>query len=241
MTRWHPTRRRIQGLLPGRQSVCPQPERGRGGGPSATGDGTQVQLWSYGGGTNQQWQPVALGGGNYKFVARNSGKCLDVRNVSTANGARLQQWTCTLTPSSIRAGGSRRPVRSVAVLSSAEVRHDRSEVAIQRLDGVHDQRTRPVREGGQSLLDARPVPGVMPARDAPVSALHPLPVQGRIRAHADDDAEVGAERVGEAAPPVASADVLGRSVENGGLPLGELPVRQGRQQFLGMPRRSGRW
>ncbi|MDI1465156.1 RICIN domain-containing protein [Catellatospora sp. KI3] len=65
------------------------------GGTGATGDGTQVHLWSYVGGTNQQWQPVALGGGLYRFVARHSGKCLDVRDVSTANGARLQQWTCT--------------------------------------------------------------------------------------------------------------------------------------------------
>lgn len=76
------------------------------GGPGATGDGTQVQLWSYAGGTNQQWQPVALGGGNYKFIARNSGKCLDVRDVSTANGARLQQWTCTGGPAqTFRLGG----------------------------------------------------------------------------------------------------------------------------------------
>jgi glucosylceramidase len=65
------------------------------GGPGATGDGARVHLWSYVGGTNQQWQPVSLGGGNYRFVARNSGKCLDVRDVSTADGAPLQQWTCT--------------------------------------------------------------------------------------------------------------------------------------------------
>lgn len=65
------------------------------GGQGATADGTDVHLWSYGGGTNQQRQPVALGGGLYRFVARNSGKCLDVRDVSIANGARLQQWTCT--------------------------------------------------------------------------------------------------------------------------------------------------
>jgi glucosylceramidase len=54
-----------------------------------------VHLWTYGGGTNQQWQAVPLGGGSYRFVARNSGKCLDVRDVSTADGAALQQWTCT--------------------------------------------------------------------------------------------------------------------------------------------------
>jgi glucosylceramidase len=65
------------------------------GGAGATGDGTQVYLWAYAGGKNQQWQPVSLGNGYYKFVARNSGKCLDVRDVSSADGAWLQQWTCT--------------------------------------------------------------------------------------------------------------------------------------------------
>lgn len=65
------------------------------GGQGATADGTAVHLWSYAGGTNQQWQPVSLGGDSYQFVARNSGKCLDVRDVSSSNGARLQQCTCT--------------------------------------------------------------------------------------------------------------------------------------------------
>jgi glucosylceramidase len=68
------------------------------GGPDATGDGTQVHLWSYAGGANQQWQPVALGGGQYRFIARNSGKCVDVRDVSTNDGGWLQQWTCTGSP-----------------------------------------------------------------------------------------------------------------------------------------------
>ncbi|GAB3833282.1 RICIN domain-containing protein [Dactylosporangium cerinum] len=68
------------------------------GGAGATGDGTQVHLWAYVGGTNQQWQPVHLGNGLYRFTARNSGKCLDVRDVSTADGAWLQQWTCTSGP-----------------------------------------------------------------------------------------------------------------------------------------------
>ncbi len=68
------------------------------GGAGATGDGTQVHLWTYVGGTNQQWQPVHAGGGVYRFTARNSGKCLDVRDVSTADGAWLQQWTCTNGP-----------------------------------------------------------------------------------------------------------------------------------------------
>jgi glucosylceramidase len=65
------------------------------GGAGATADGGQVYLWTYGGGTNQQWKPVALSTGNFEFVALNSGKCLDVRDVSTSNGAWLQQWACT--------------------------------------------------------------------------------------------------------------------------------------------------
>jgi glucosylceramidase len=64
------------------------------GGASATADGAKIQTWAYGGGSNQQWQPVSLGGGFYKLVARNSGKCLDVPAASTANGVQLQQYTC---------------------------------------------------------------------------------------------------------------------------------------------------
>ena len=66
------------------------------GGPSATGNGTLVQLWSAGGGTNQQWLPTQQSDGSYTFTARNSGnECLDVTNRSTANGTQLQQWACT--------------------------------------------------------------------------------------------------------------------------------------------------
>ena len=66
------------------------------GGPGATGNGIPIQLWAYGGGTNQQWLPALQSDGSYTFTARNSGtECLDVTNRSTANGAQLQQWTCT--------------------------------------------------------------------------------------------------------------------------------------------------
>ena len=64
------------------------------GGPSATASGTPVQTWSYGGGTNQQWQAVSSGNGYYTLVARNSGLCLNVPNASTANGVQLQVSTC---------------------------------------------------------------------------------------------------------------------------------------------------
>ncbi|MDX6345558.1 MAG: hypothetical protein QOF84_348 [Streptomyces sp.] len=68
------------------------------GGPSATSPGTAIQTWSYGGGTNQQWQPVPAAGSYYTFVARNSGLCLDTPNASTANGVQLQVYTCNGTP-----------------------------------------------------------------------------------------------------------------------------------------------
>lgn|GEM_PF-2380119 len=67
------------------------------GGPAATNNGTPIQLWDFAGGTNQQWQPTSSGG-LYQFVARNSSKCLDVKDTSDSNGARLQQWACTADP-----------------------------------------------------------------------------------------------------------------------------------------------
>ncbi|MGW0719171.1 RICIN domain-containing protein [Streptomyces sp. NPDC002778] len=65
------------------------------GGPGATANGTKVHLWTSFGSTNQQWRPEATGtSGQYRFVARHSGKCLAVDNSSTANGARLSQQPC---------------------------------------------------------------------------------------------------------------------------------------------------
>ena len=43
-----------------------------------TADNAKIQTWSYGGGLNQQWQPVADANGYYHFINRNSGKCLEV-------------------------------------------------------------------------------------------------------------------------------------------------------------------
>ncbi|MGW5000861.1 RICIN domain-containing protein [Streptomyces hydrogenans] len=57
-------------------------------------DNAPVHLWSYGGGLNQQWQAVDDGGGAFRFVNRNSGKCLDVPAASTADSVQLVQYTC---------------------------------------------------------------------------------------------------------------------------------------------------
>ncbi|MEV2211496.1 RICIN domain-containing protein [Streptomyces sp. NPDC050997] len=60
----------------------------------STADNALVHLWSYGGGTNQQWLPVDDGGGAYHFVNRNSGKCLDDPSASTADSVQYVQYTC---------------------------------------------------------------------------------------------------------------------------------------------------
>ncbi|MEO3809607.1 RICIN domain-containing protein [Sphaerisporangium sp. B11E5] len=60
----------------------------------STADNAPIQTWAYGGGGNQQWLPVSEGGGYFRFVNRNSGKCLDVPAASTADGVQLVQYTC---------------------------------------------------------------------------------------------------------------------------------------------------
>jgi parallel beta-helix repeat protein len=60
----------------------------------STANGAAIHQWDYVGGANQQWQLVAISGGQsyYEIVNRNSGKVLDVIGVSPNNGALLQQW-----------------------------------------------------------------------------------------------------------------------------------------------------
>ncbi|MGW7382719.1 RICIN domain-containing protein [Streptomyces sp. NPDC054794] len=60
----------------------------------STADNAPLQLWSYGGGGNQQWLPVDDGGGAFHFVNRSSGKCLDDPGASTADSVRFVQYTC---------------------------------------------------------------------------------------------------------------------------------------------------
>ncbi|MEH0420629.1 RICIN domain-containing protein [Streptomyces sp. B21-083] len=64
----------------------------------STANGAAVQQWTCHGGTNQRFtlKPVtALGNSHdYQLVAVNSGKCVDVSNISTATGALVHQWTC---------------------------------------------------------------------------------------------------------------------------------------------------
>jgi hypothetical protein len=61
---------------------------------TSTADNAALHLWAYGGGDNQQWQPVAENDGYYHFTSRLSGKCLTVPNGSTADSVQLVQLTC---------------------------------------------------------------------------------------------------------------------------------------------------
>ncbi|MFF6842167.1 RICIN domain-containing protein [Streptomyces tanashiensis] len=64
----------------------------------STADGAPLQLWSYAGGTNQQWLPVSEPSGRYHFVARHSGKCLTAGG-GTTTGVQLVQRPCDNSPS----------------------------------------------------------------------------------------------------------------------------------------------
>ncbi|QIQ06492.1 ThuA domain-containing protein [Streptomyces liangshanensis] len=59
----------------------------------STADNAPLQLWSYSGGTNQQWQAVAETGGRFHFTARHSGKCLSAPDTATI-GTGLVQRAC---------------------------------------------------------------------------------------------------------------------------------------------------
>jgi hypothetical protein len=59
----------------------------------STADGAGIQLWSYGGGTNQQWQAVFEPGGYWHFVSMSTQKCLTANG--SGDGTQLTQVTCT--------------------------------------------------------------------------------------------------------------------------------------------------
>jgi len=64
-----------------------------------TSDNTSVQLWTYGGGSNEQWTPVSLGNDLYKLVNLRSHQCLQVKESSKSNNAHMEIGACTGTPS----------------------------------------------------------------------------------------------------------------------------------------------
>ncbi len=61
---------------------------------SGTSNGSLMQLWSYGGNSNEEFEPVSLGGGYYEFQGLGSGLCLDVPGNSTSNSVQLDIYTC---------------------------------------------------------------------------------------------------------------------------------------------------
>ena len=64
----------------------------------STANGAIIQQYTCNGGTNQEWYPRVAQNNPaatiYNLVNLNSGKCLDVLDRSTANGAIIQQYTC---------------------------------------------------------------------------------------------------------------------------------------------------
>jgi hypothetical protein len=59
-----------------------------------TTSGSLMQIWTYGGASNEEFDAVSLGSGYYKFVGEGSGLCLDVPGNSTASGVQLEIYTC---------------------------------------------------------------------------------------------------------------------------------------------------
>lgn len=65
---------------------------------ASAADGANVAQVNYYASTAQQWKLVgsagSLAAGDYTIVASHSGKCVDVPASSTADGEKLQQWSC---------------------------------------------------------------------------------------------------------------------------------------------------
>ncbi|MEU8550757.1 RICIN domain-containing protein [Streptomyces roseoverticillatus] len=65
---------------------------------SSKSNGAQAQLWTCNGQRGAEWKFVEIGGSGdntlYQVVNVNSGKCLEVADSRTDDGAPIQQWTC---------------------------------------------------------------------------------------------------------------------------------------------------
>lgn len=62
-----------------------------------TTSGSLMQIWSYAGASNEEFEAVSLGNGYYEFIGQGSGLCLDVPGNSTANSVQLEIYTCNNT------------------------------------------------------------------------------------------------------------------------------------------------
>jgi hypothetical protein len=69
------------------------------GGPSATGNGVQLEQWScVSGATNQAYTLQDVGGGRYQMVVSLSNKCVGTVNGGTTVGTRIEQRDCAGLP-----------------------------------------------------------------------------------------------------------------------------------------------
>jgi hypothetical protein len=60
---------------------------------SSTTDGTQLQIWAWGGGSNQKFNIIDVGGGYYKLqLSYATTKVVDVNGSGSANGTKVQLW-----------------------------------------------------------------------------------------------------------------------------------------------------
>jgi hypothetical protein len=57
-----------------------------------TGNGQQINQWSYYGGASQQWTVTGTGSGNYKIIGVQSGRSLDIYNGNSGNGTKVELW-----------------------------------------------------------------------------------------------------------------------------------------------------
>jgi CubicO group peptidase (beta-lactamase class C family) len=93
---------------------------------------------SRGAGPNQQFQPVPEDGGHYHFIARHSGKCVEVPGASTVDGLQLQQRTCDGTPAQsfeVTATSSSAPSAGITNNGFYSIRNKRSGKCIQAAAG----------------------------------------------------------------------------------------------------------
>ena len=60
---------------------------------NGTGDGTNVDQWTYGGGNNQRWYVTYLGNNQYMITNVNANKVLDVAGNGAANGTNVDLWS----------------------------------------------------------------------------------------------------------------------------------------------------
>jgi len=62
------------------------------GGPAATGDGTNIQIWDYAPGNDNQLWRIETVPAKYQVLAKHSGKAADVQYGNGANGTNIWQW-----------------------------------------------------------------------------------------------------------------------------------------------------